>query len=152
MWFYNRLFYLKTYTNLRLKGKKGPPAREAAPKGLGSVEPEKQPLRFADANHLPFQGRQSILNANWYYDAQNSQDLTKGGGRFSTRPLLSGFHPLVFSRLFRRSVRPSCSQDDNTGQAEQEQRKILTTQQNRLPARRSGWFIKGYHYDILGIL
>ena len=52
--------------NLRLKGKKGPPARGAAPKGLGGVEPEKQPLRFADANHLPFQGRQSILNANWY--------------------------------------------------------------------------------------
>ena len=56
-----------TDTNLRLKGKKGPPARGAAPKGLGGVEPEKQPLRFADANHLPFQGRQSILNANWYY-------------------------------------------------------------------------------------
>ena len=53
-------------TNLRLKGKKGPPARGAAPKGLGGVEHEKQPLRFADANHLPFQGRQSILNANWY--------------------------------------------------------------------------------------
>ena len=50
--------------NLRLKGKKGLPARGAAPKGLGGVEPEKQPLRFADANHLPFQGRQSILNAN----------------------------------------------------------------------------------------
>ena len=28
---------------------------KAAPKGLGGgVEPEKQPLRFADANHLPF--------------------------------------------------------------------------------------------------
>ncbi len=54
------------HTNLRLKGKKGPPARGAAPKGLGGVEPEKQPLRFADANHLPFQGRQSILNAIWY--------------------------------------------------------------------------------------
>ena len=25
-----------------------------------------EPLRFADANHLPFQGRQSILNAIWY--------------------------------------------------------------------------------------
>ena len=54
------------HTNSRLKGKKGPPARGAAPKGLGGVEPEKQPFRFADANHLPFQGRQSILNANWY--------------------------------------------------------------------------------------
>ena len=49
-----------------LKGKKGPPAGGAAPKGLGGVELEKQPLRFADANHLPFQGRQSILNAIWY--------------------------------------------------------------------------------------
>ena len=46
------------HTNSRLKGKKGPPARGAAPKGLGGVEPEKQPLRFADANHLPLQGRQ----------------------------------------------------------------------------------------------
>ena len=47
-----------TDTNLRLKGKKGPPARGAAPQGLGGVEPEGQPLRFAGANHLPFQGRQ----------------------------------------------------------------------------------------------
>ena len=46
-----------TDTNLRLKGKKGPPARGAAPQGLGGVEPEGQPLRFAGANHLPFQGR-----------------------------------------------------------------------------------------------
>ena len=47
-----------TDTNLRLKGKKGPPARGAAPQGLGGVEPEGQPLRFAGANHLPLQGRQ----------------------------------------------------------------------------------------------
>ena len=36
------------------KGKERPPCKG----GLGGVEPEKQPLRFADANHLPLQGRQ----------------------------------------------------------------------------------------------
>ena len=35
--------------------------------GLREAGRLAEPLRFADANHLPFQGRQSILNANWYY-------------------------------------------------------------------------------------
>ena len=41
-----------TDTNLRLKGKKGPPARGAAPKGLGGVEPEGQPLPNPQAKFL----------------------------------------------------------------------------------------------------
>ena len=71
---------VKADTNLRLKGKKGPPARGAAPKGLGGVEPEKQLLRFADTNHLPFQGRWLILNANWYDSYRPPFALFLGAG------------------------------------------------------------------------
>ena len=127
----------RRHTNLRLKGKKGPPARGAAPKGLGLTARERrrtvagrlpeggvgaasvfhktrlsdiprqrlhkaihclasaqptnrppqssrkiglreagrlaEPLRFADANHLPFQGRQSVLNANWYQEDKGGE-------------------------------------------------------------------------------
>ena len=59
------------------------------PGGLGGVEPEKQPLRFADANHLPFQGRQSTLDAIWY----KIELFYRRGGSFCQNvktPLLSG--------------------------------------------------------------
>ena len=58
---------IELHTNSRLKkGKKGPPARGAAPKGLGGVEYAKsKPLR-RPWRHLPFQGRQSTLDAIWY--------------------------------------------------------------------------------------
>ena len=53
---------------------------QSSPKiGLREAGRLAKPLRFADANHLPFQGRQSTLNAIWYQD--QSAGTEQGGKR-----------------------------------------------------------------------